>query len=273
MEYTLAWQKFYQEVNRPDGQIDLAKAALYFAATEYPELEVNYYLQTLADMAEAISVRLPVDRYPLKVIKTINQYLFTELGFQGNQNDYYNPGNSFLNEVIDRGLGIPITLSVIYLEVAKRINFPMVGIGMPGHFLIRPDFKDAGIFVDAFHQGEILFTQDCEEILQRIYQQPIKLESYFLEPVTNQQILARMLTNLKFIYLDRQQIAKALAMVEGILMLFPHHPREIRDRGLLYYHLGERQQAITDLQMYLTLVPDAQDAERIKNLLTKLDAY
>ncbi len=262
--------KFYQEINQPDAQINLAKAALYFAQVEYPNLEVDQYLNALDAIANKVKERLPNTFYPLKVIKTINQYLFDDLGFQGNSNNYYDPRNSYLNEVISRRTGIPISLSVVYLEIAKRINFPMVGIGMPGHFIIRPNFEDAGIFVDVFNRGEILFEQDCEARLREIYSQPVKLEPHFLEPVSHRQILGRMLTNLKYIYINCQEYAKVLPIIELILRLFPNHPLELRDRGLLYYQFGQWQQAIHDLELYLAMLPTAQDAEAIGQLLAKI---
>ena len=175
-----------------------------------------------------------------------------------------------MNQVIDKKTGIPITLSVIYLEIAKRLDFPMVGIGMPGHFLIRPEFENVGIFVDVFNQGEILFKEDCELKLKEIYQQPITLEEHFLTPVSNQQILGRMLTNLKYIYLNRQEYPKMLRIIELLLQLFPNHPLEIRDRGLLYYQLRQWEKATTDLQLYLSILPTAEDAPTIRQILQQM---
>ncbi len=262
-------QNFAQEINQPDAQINLAKAALHFAQEEYPNLEIDEYLNALENMADEVKEKLPETAYPLKTIQTINQYLFENLGFQGNSNNYYDPCNSYLNQVISRRTGIPITLSVVYLEIAKRIDFPMVGIGMPGHFIIRPDFEDAGIFVDVFNQGEILFEQDCEARLSEIYLQTVKLEPHFLEPVSHRQILGRMLTNLKYIYLNCQQYPKVLRIIELLFIVFPNHPMELRDRGLLYYQLGQWQNAIHDLELYLAILPTAQDADAIHQLLQK----
>jgi regulator of sirC expression with transglutaminase-like and TPR domain len=273
MSFSLGRQNFIQEISQADPQIDLAKTALYIAQEEYPELDLLEYLNALDTMAEELIFRLPESSYPLKVIEKINQYLFEDLNFNGNTNDYYDPRNSFLNDVIDRRLGIPITLSLIYLEIAKRINFPMVGIGLPGHFLIRPDFEDAGIFVDVFERGEILFEQDCEARLQQVYQQPVKLESHFLAPVTNKQFLARMLTNLKFIYINSQQLEKAIAAVERILLLYPDNTRELRDRGLLYYQTSQWQAAANDLKLYLVESSHAEDANLIRNLLDKIEYF
>ena len=151
MAFLQARQSFYQEINQPDEQIDLAKAALYIAQEEYLDLDPAEYLNALDTMADDLQDQLPPQQYPLKIIQSINRYLYDDLGFTGNVADYYDPRNSFLNEVIERRIGIPITLSLVYIEVAKRVDFPMVGVGMPGHFLIRPDFPEMETFVDAFH--------------------------------------------------------------------------------------------------------------------------
>ncbi|MEM7712805.1 MAG: SirB1 family protein [Cyanobacteria bacterium P01_A01_bin.68] len=265
-----ARQYFYQEVQQPDEYINLARAALYIAQEEYPNINPEEYINALDSMASELLERLPSNRYPLRIIQSINDYLYEDLGFSGNASDYYDPRNSFLNEVIDRRLGIPITLSLVYLEVTSRINFPMLGVGMPGHFLIRPDFPDMEIFVDAFNNGEVMFLEDCEERLSQIYQQKMSLQSDFLAPVSKKQFLARMLTNLKVIYVKKQELEKALAAVERILILFPEIPLELRDRGLLYFQLGYVNRAILDFEKYLTKEPLAQDAETIRTLLAQL---
>jgi regulator of sirC expression with transglutaminase-like and TPR domain len=146
----------------------------------------------------------------------------------------------------------------------------MVGIGMPGHFLIRPEFKDAGIFVDAFHQGEVLFPEDCQQRLQQIYQQPVELEPQFLEAVTKREFLGRMLTNLKLIYINRQDLERALSVIERLLLVFPDAVTEQRDRGLLSYQLGQIPQAIADLKTYLAHFPEASDASMIQLLLSQI---
>jgi len=271
MDFPLARQFFYQEINQLDQEIDLAKAALYIAQEEYPSLDPAEYLNALDAMADEVQERLPTERYPLRIIQTINRYLYDDLGFAGNSDDYYDPRNSFLNDVIERRTGIPITLSLVYLEITKRLDFPMVGIGMPGHFLIRPEFEAVGIFVDAFNRGEILFEQDCQERLAQIYQQPIsEIPPAFLEAVNHKRFLTRMLTNLKMIYLNRRELHKSLAAVERILLLFPDAPIELRDRGLLCYELGRFVQASQDLESYLAKVPHAEDAKVIRQLLEQI---
>lgn len=271
MNTSSARQYFYQEIQQSDESIDLAKSALYIAQEEYPHLDPNEYLNALDTMALELQERLPPQRYPLRIIQSINQYLYEDLGFAGNQQDYYDPRNSYFNEVIDRRLGIPITLSLVYLALAYRIDFPMVGIGMPGHFLIRPDIPDVEIFVDAFHSGEVMFPQDCEARLSQIYQQPVTLQPEFLAPVSKKQFLARMLMNLKHIYINQQELEKSLAAVDRILLLFPGVAQELRDRGLLCYKLGHFSQAATDLENYLAKVPEAKDAATIRQILIQLE--
>ena len=269
MNLNLGWQNFEREVNQADDKISLAKASLFYAQGEYHDLDVEKYLNILDTMAEKVGKRLPEERYPLKVIEIINNYLFTDLGYRGNSKNYYDSRNSFLNDVIDRHTGIPITLSVIYLEIAKRIGFSMVGIGIPGHFLIRPAFQESGIFVDAFNQGEIMFKQDCLNKLKKLYEKPIKLEQSFFAPVNNRQILLRMLTNLKYIYLSNKQLSKSLNIISGILMLYPDNPQELRDRGLVYYQLDRPQEAYQDFECYLAILPNGEDAAMIRKLLNK----
>ncbi|MEL6931268.1 MAG: transglutaminase-like domain-containing protein, partial [Cyanobacteria bacterium J06600_6] len=260
---------FYQEVSQPE--IDLEAACLYFSQAEYPNLDLAKYANFLDNCAAEIELKLPVERYPLKVIKTINQHLFDTLGFRANKHNYYDPDNSFLNQVIDRKLGIPISLSVIYLAIAKRLNFSMVGIGMPGHFLIRPEFEGAGIFVDPFRRGEILFEADCQTRLDEVYQKQVTLDPSWLAPVDHKQILVRMLNNLKFIYLHRREIDKALSTMSAILQIHPEKTAEIRDRGLLYYQLNRWDEAILDLEYYLKVDPHSDDAPMIEVLLRKMN--
>jgi regulator of sirC expression with transglutaminase-like and TPR domain len=201
------------ELNQAEGVIDLGRAALYVSQTTYPELEVDAQLALLDEMAAEVAARLPASRYPLRMIQTINSYLYGEMGFHGNTQNYYDPRNSFLNDVLARRQGIPITLAVLYLEIARRIDFPMVGIGMPGHFLIQPDFEESDIFVDAFNGGEILFAEDCRQKLMQIYQQAIPhLTPELLPPVTKRQIVGRMLNNLLGIYLNSREMEQAVAI-------------------------------------------------------------
>ena len=270
MDFSLARQRFYQEVRQPDEQINLERAALYIAQEEYPDLDVDEYLNALDTIADDIREQLSIESYPLKIVKTINHYLYENLGFVGNTENYYDPCNSFLNDVIDRRTGIPITLSLVYLAIAQRLDFPMVGIGMPGHFLIRPIQEDMEIFVDAFDQGEILFPQDCQDRLNQISGQLVEMQPQFLAAVTPRQFLARMLTNLKAIYLNRGELEKVLTAIERILILFPDAAFELRDRGILYFRTNRWVEARQDLEAYLEAVPMADDLDTIRKLLDRI---
>jgi regulator of sirC expression with transglutaminase-like and TPR domain len=270
MDFSLARQHFYQEVQQPDEQINLERAALYIAQEEYPDLDVDEYLNALDTMADDIREQLPIESYPLKILKTINHYLYENLGFAGNTEDYYDPRNSFFNDVIDRRTGIPITLSLVYLAIAQRLDFPMVGIGMPGHFLIRPIQEDMDIFVDAFSQGEILFPQDCQDRLNQMSGQSVEMQPQFLAAVTPRQFLARMLTNLKATYLNRGEMEKVLAAIERILLLFPNAAFELRDRGILYFRTNRWIEARQDLEAYLDALPMADDRDTIRKLLNRI---
>ena len=271
MNSALPRELLVQELEKPESQINLAKAALYLAQEEEPGLNVAAQLTILDDMATALRANLPQEPYPLKIIQTLNHFLFDELGFHGNVSDYYDPRNSFLHEVLARRTGIPITLSLVYLELAKRIDFPMVGVGMPGHFLIRPTVAEMDLFVDPFHGGEVLFMQDCSNRFKQMFGDGANLDVRHLEPVTAREFLVRMLTNLKMIYLQQRDVPQALDAIDRILMIYPEAVAERRDRGLIFYQQGHLTQAYLDLERYLYEKPDALDAYEIRQVMQQID--
>jgi regulator of sirC expression with transglutaminase-like and TPR domain len=223
-------------------------------------------------MADALRQQLPKDRYPLKIIQAINGYLFTELNFRGNSIAYYDPRNSFLNEVLERRVGIPLTLSLVYLELAQRVGFPMAGVSMPGHFLIRPTVAGMDLLVDPFHQGEILFEHDCKNRLKQMFGDTAQLEPHHLAPITPTTFLVRMLTNLKLIYLQNRDVPKALEAINRILLIYPEAVGEWRDRGLIQYQQGLLDQALLDLERYLYQHPDAADAFEIRRVIEQIES-
>jgi len=206
-----------------------------------------------------------------KINRALNDYLFEAQGFVGNRQNYYDPRNSFLKQVLDRRTGIPITLSLVYLELAKRVDFPMAGVGMPGHFLVRPTLEDMAIFVDAFHKGEVMFEEDCRDRIQMMYGKGARMRPQHLEPIGPRPFLVRMLTNLKVIYLQQQDISRALAAIDRILLLTPDAVIERRDRGLIYYREGRLGDARNDLKFYLRSHPDAQDSFEIQQVLSQIN--
>jgi regulator of sirC expression with transglutaminase-like and TPR domain len=263
-------QLFGQEIRQLDEAINLERVALYIALEEYPDLDVDASINRLDEMAAVVIDRLPAELYPLKILKTIQHYLYDDLGYSGNRAEYYDPRNSFLNQVIDRRTGIPITLSLIYLAIARRIEFPMVGINLPGHFIIRPIAENLEIFVDPFNGGEILFLQDCEELLLKVFDRRVTLQPEYLAPVSNRQLLGRLLTNLKVIYVNQRNFSKAAQASERILLLFPDVPLEHRDRGVLYYRSDRLVEARQDFERYLELAPLAEDAQVIQEILDEM---
>lgn len=268
---TLLRELLAQELQQSPDQVNLAKAALYIAQEEYPDLDIPAHLARLDQMADVLRQRLPETLYPLKVIRTINQYLFEELSFRGNAVDYYDPRNSFLNDVLHRRVGIPITLSLVYLELAKRIDFPMAGVGMPGHFLIRPTAEDMAIFVDPFHRGEILFEQDCRDRLHQMFGDGARLLPAHLDHISPTAFLVRMLTNLKMIYLQQRNVPKAMDAINRILLIYPEAAGEWRDRGLIHYQQGRLDQALLDLERYLYESPEASDAYEIRRVIQQIE--
>ena len=185
-----------------DASIDLAAAALAIARTEYPALDISYYLGRLDALARRVRSRMRSSPTARETIALLNRVLFDEEGLRGNRDDYYDPRNSFLNDVLDRKLGIPITLSVIYLDVARRVGFPIAGTGMPGHFLLKHyDVMAGEILIDPFNRGRIVGNADCQQRLNEIYSGEVELQPEFLKAVTHREILTRVLNNLRQIYL------------------------------------------------------------------------
>ncbi|MGF1570937.1 MAG: SirB1 family protein [Nodosilinea sp.] len=260
-----------QELQKSSDQVDLAKAALHIAQEDYPDLDIADSLALLDRMGATLGQRLEGETYPLKIIRTINHYLFAELNFRGDTLDYYDPRNSFLNEVLTRRVGIPITLSLVYLELAKRVGFPMVGIGVPGHFLIRPTVAGMDMFVDPFHGGDILFEQDCKDRFRQMFGESARLEAHHLEPITPTAFLARLLSNLKLIYIQKRDVPKALDAINRILLIYPESVSERRDRGLIHYQQGALADARWDLERYLYEKPDAADAFEIRRVIEQIE--
>lgn len=249
-----------------DDQTDLTRAALLIARTEYPALDIEPYAGRIEQLAGSVANQVP-DLSPQRTILALNRVLFDEARLRGNRDDYYDPRNSFLNDVLDRGLGIPISLSVIYMEVARRVGFPLAGIGLPGHFLLKHYAADGNeILIDCFNHGDILNPQDCQRRLDEIYSGEIALRPEFFHPISRRQILTRMLNNLKTVYLSTRNFRKALPIADLILVVHPHSPEDIKQRALLRYSLGLHRLAAEDLEEYLRISPSASDTDDIRQM-------
>jgi regulator of sirC expression with transglutaminase-like and TPR domain len=246
---------------RTDREVNLAEAALLVAAEEYSPLDVRGYLARLDEMGCALRQRLDEEPRPERAIMALNRYMFQEMGFRGNAEQYYDPRNSYLNEVVDRRTGIPITLSIVYMEVARRAGLEVEGVALPGHFVVRVQTAARPLLVDPFHGGTLLTEKDCQERLDRIFGGRVKLEPKMLRPCRRKDMLERLLRNLKAIYLRDQDQDRALRVVDLIVRIQPGSAEDLRDRGVLYASLDCYGLAARDLESYLALAPGAKDAE------------
>lgn len=263
-----ARRRFTELAATPDSRIDVAEAALVIAQEEYPSLEIGIYLRRLDELADAARVAVRSSMPPAEQVQRLNQFLFNECGFSGNHEDYYDPRNSFLNDVLDRRTGIPISLSLVYSEVAQRVGLPVFGVSFPGHFLVKY-VGDSDIIIDPFF-ATIISTAECAQRLRGIYGRRARFKDRMLRPATPREILARLLSNLKQIYVDAGDFLRALSCVDRILMLTPNVPREIRDRGILYQRLECYAAALRDFEHYLQLAPDDRAAPLIRDTLPDL---
>ena len=260
---------FARAVGRPDEQIELARAALLIAAAEHPDLSVDEHLGRLAALADgAGSARRAAD--PLGRLHRLREYLFEELGFAGDHEDYFDPRNSYLNEVLDRRLGIPITLSLVLIEVGRRLDLEMEGIGLPGHFITGARIAGEQVLLDPFDRGALLTAESCRELVGRALGRPVRLRPEHFAPVTNRQFLTRMLANLKGVYWRREAWDKVVQVIDRLLVLNPASAAERRDRGAAWSNMGRLERGAADWERYLTDFPNAADHEQVRHQLRRV---
>ncbi len=263
-------EAFAEMAARPDDGIEIDRTALLIAAEEYPNLSIEGYLAKLDELGERVRLKLYPDAGPHETLARLNRVLFEEEGFQGDSKEYYDPRNSYLNEVLDRRIGIPITLAAVYGEVARRVGFRLQGVGFPGHFLVKHEADDEEILIDPFSGGQILTHDDCQARLEQSFQGKLKLHPKHLRTTSPRRMLLRMLNNLKGIYVNRRDHRRALAAVERMLLLVPESPSEVRDRGILLSGVGRHLEGIGELARYLRLKPKAKDKDRIQSMMDRL---
>jgi regulator of sirC expression with transglutaminase-like and TPR domain len=254
-----------------DNDIDLVEAALVVAKDEYPALDIPRYLNQIDRFAADIEQRVGNDNDAQKIIATLNDYLFKEQGFRGNMENYYDPRNSLLNDVMDRRCGIPISLSIIYLETGRRLGLDLEGVSFPGHFLVRFNVSNGTIILDPFFGGISLSEDELEFRMSRFRDNEMgdSLED-LLEPASNKAIIERVLRNLRGIYMNNETHDKALKTSERILLLSPDNPYEYLFRGSIYHSMECHQAALDDYQRFLRLHPEADEAERIRGQIIEL---
>ncbi len=252
-----------------DGDFDLATGALLIASTDDPNVDIDGCRANLDRMAEAALARTPSEAGPLEELNAITDLLFGVIGFSGNRDDYYDPNNSYLNQVLERRLGIPITLSLLCIEVGRRAGVPVLGIGMPGHFLVRHRDEE-NYFVDAFNGGMLMNRDECGAVLRQAAGEDARLEERHLNPVTPREILARVLRNLKAIYWDREEFDRCITTIGALMAVLPDRPEERRDRGVVHLKAGNHQQSADDFAAYIEAAPHADDIETVRNALSRL---
>jgi regulator of sirC expression with transglutaminase-like and TPR domain len=249
-----------------DEKIDLIRASLMIARGEYPDLDIEAYATRIEELAQRVAALVP-DLHPQRTLGALKHVLFEEVKLRGNREDYYDPRNSFLNDVLDRGLGIPITLSIVYMEVARRVGLHLFGVGLPGHFLLKRYSEDGQeMLIDCFNRGDILSRQDCQSRLDEIYSGEMTMRPEFLHPISRRQILTRMLNNLKTVYLSTRNFRKALPIADLILVIYPRSPEDVKQRALLRFSMGLHRLAAEDLDEYLRMSPNGSDAEEVRQM-------
>jgi regulator of sirC expression with transglutaminase-like and TPR domain len=252
----------------PDHAMDLALGALLIARVEHPTLSPARSLMRLDELATASGVGGIQD--PLKALHRLREFLFEEEGFRGNAEDYYDPRNSCLNDVLERRLGIPITLSLVVMEVGRRVGLDVVGVGLPGHFVVRALVGAEPVLLDPFDGGAVLTHQRAAALVARALGRRVPLTDAHFAAVDKRQILTRMLMNLRGIYCRRGEWDKALAVFDRLLVLDEQSAPHLRDRGTVLIKLGQLHRGVTDWQRYLEARPEAEDADDVRQQLRKI---
>jgi regulator of sirC expression with transglutaminase-like and TPR domain len=258
--FVLEWISFSKNPN-----YNLIEKCLKLAQIlEYHELNVSKYIEKINDIGKSLKIKMGQVENPTYLISILNEYLFDELGFHGAEEDYYDPGNSFLNIVLDKKTGIPITLSIIYAEIAKNIGLDLRIVGFPGHVIVK--YKNE-IILDPFYRGRLLTIDDLEEILDRNFGDGVEFIPEYLNEATTEQLLTRLLRNLKNAYTQSYAYDNAMKCTDMILGMQPESPEEIRDKGILEERLLRYDRALPLLNKYLELQPEADDADFILELI------
>lgn len=263
-ETLMARQKFSQLAMLDEAVFPLDRAALTLGLEEYPTLDIDLYLRKLDTLATRTDVLAGHNRSAGNLVESMNDALFVQEALRGNTEEYYDPRNSFLNEVLDRKLGIPISLSIIYIEVARRIDFDVRGVGFPGHFIVKCVDEEREIFIDPFNNGRVLNVEDCQELLDRVYGGSVPVQPSYFSSMGKRSMITRMLFNLKGLYYQKDDYHKSLSVVERILMLNPGTLSEIRDRGMLYMQTSLFSKALADLEYYLQNAKSPEDVAYIE---------
>ncbi|HEY3226898.1 MAG TPA: tetratricopeptide repeat protein [Planctomycetota bacterium] len=254
---------FAEYARRPDDALELVEGALLIAKEAYPGLDLDRYRSKLDRLGEEARRNLPAKPSPSAAVEGLNEFLFGRAGFRGNNEDYYDPRNSFFNEVVDRRLGIPITLSILYCDVARRVGLPAMGVGFPGRYLVKCQAGRRELIVDCF-DGRLIGREDCQNLLDSMYGGKLTLTDAMLRVSGPRETLARVLNNLKGVYLGRRDFDRAGRFIELSEQLLPGVPEHARDRGMVLLGQERYGQALERLEEYLRLSPKASDSATVR---------
>ena len=260
-------QELTQLLVQGEESAPLDVAALQLARIECPGLEVEPYLELLDSHANELAEKTEGIDNGEDFVAALSDYFFEELGFEGNRENYYDPANSCLNEVLLRRKGIPITLSVVCIEVARRLEFPLYGVALPGHFILRYDDGEYCAFLDAFHRGRLLSDEDCFELASHASGVAVRPDESLLDPADNRQIVIRMLNNLRSAYIRNEQPEKLLQVLDLLIQSNPRSPENYRQRGLIRARLQMIHPARQDFRRYLELAPDSPESAEVSRWL------
>lgn len=265
-------ERLRQIVSGPDQDISLAEAALLIAGHGYPDLNVAAYLSRIEELAYMLRLRIDEDDSVPERISALNRFLFGDLGFAPNSEDYYDPRNNFLNEVLERRTGIPITLCVIYMELGRKIGLPLQGVSFPGHFLVKCAVPEGAVVLDPYSGGISLSLADLQKRLREARGGEVSraVVAELLVSASNKEIIVRLLRNLKAIYLREHNLDRALPIVNWIIATMPEQTPELRDRGMIYQELECSRAALADFVEYLKRSPSCEDADDIRRRIIEL---
>lgn len=269
----LARRRFAEIAGRPEPLLDLVEGSLVIALEENPALEFDRHLDQVQSWSEAVRERLAGSRDVERIVETINRLLFDEEGFHGEDEDYYDPRNALLSEALDRHAGLPITLSILYIELSRRAGIEAAGVALPGRFLVKFSGPFGVVVVDPFDGGRVLSTVELQKILDGMYGGGVQLREHHLRSFSPKEILARELAQLKAAYLAQHDLARAAASVDRLLILDDRDAYEVRDRAALAMQLHAYQQAMELFERYLALMPHAEDRARVRESIAYLRAW
>jgi regulator of sirC expression with transglutaminase-like and TPR domain len=268
-----AVQRLRQVLQDDSARVTLDIAALELASIEFPRLDFEASLFRLDSFADQIRPKINSQTDGLDFIQQMNELLFEFLQFRGNEGDYYDPRNSCLNAVLSRRLGIPISLSVVYIEIARRLGRPVFGVGLPGHFIVMYQDAKSRYFVDPFHQGRILSFEDCCSLAEETTGIDVRENRALLAPVSPRHILMRMLANLKSIYLRGQNLDRARQVLDLLMLAHPEEPEDYRLRGLIHLQQLNHRAAKSDLETYVRLTPPGSDRVQVEQQLLLIERW